>query len=106
MGDRIVTWIITRWVCFTPGGEDADDFWCVGQSFAPRCYTCKTAIIDERVITLDDPALGKRTYHEQHFFCAECGDPFLAPSISETEPGADAAPNADSGRTGELNVTG
>ncbi|CAG8758561.1 9048_t:CDS:2, partial [Acaulospora colombiana] len=24
-------------------------------------------------------ALGKRTYHEQHFFCAECGDPFLAP---------------------------
>jgi hypothetical protein len=30
---------------------------------------------------LDDPQLGKRTYHEQHFFCAECGDPFLPPSI-------------------------
>ncbi|THH05888.1 hypothetical protein EW145_g4468 [Phellinidium pouzarii] len=48
--------------------------------FAPQCYHCKTPIIDERFITLDDPALGKRTYHEQHFFCAECGDPFLAPS--------------------------
>lgn len=21
-----------------------------------------------------------RTYHEQHFFCAECGDPFLPPT--------------------------
>jgi hypothetical protein len=36
--------------------------------------------VDERFITLDDDALGKRTYHEQHFFCAECGDPFLPPS--------------------------
>ncbi|KAG2134855.1 hypothetical protein DEU56DRAFT_809042 [Suillus clintonianus] len=50
------------------------------ENFAPRCYHCKTAIIDERFITLDDEALGKRTYHEQHFFCAECGDPFLPPS--------------------------
>lgn len=52
----------------------------VTQMFAPRCYHCKTAIVDERFITLDDEALGKRTYHEQHFFCAECGDPFLPPS--------------------------
>ncbi|KAL5523134.1 hypothetical protein ACEPAF_1401 [Sanghuangporus sanghuang] len=52
--------------------------------FAPQCYSCKTPIIDERFITLDDPALGKRTYHEQHFFCAECGDPFLAPSSAES----------------------
>ncbi|KAI0261598.1 hypothetical protein BC834DRAFT_459805 [Gloeopeniophorella convolvens] len=51
------------------------------ERFAPRCYHCKTAIVDERFITLDDPELGKRTYHEQHFFCSECGDPFLAPSI-------------------------
>jgi hypothetical protein len=49
------------------------------QKFAPRCYHCKTAIIDERFITLEDPELGNRSYHEQHFFCAECGDPFLAP---------------------------
>ncbi|CCM03282.1 uncharacterized protein FIBRA_05410 [Fibroporia radiculosa] len=48
--------------------------------FAPKCYHCKTSIVDERFITLDDPELGKRTYHEQHFFCAECGDPFLAPA--------------------------
>ncbi|KAH9962958.1 hypothetical protein BC827DRAFT_183841 [Russula dissimulans] len=51
------------------------------ERFAPRCYHCKTAIVDERFITLDDPELGKRTYHEQHFFCSECGDPFLAPSV-------------------------
>jgi hypothetical protein len=38
--------------------------------------------VDERFITLDDPELGTRTYHEQHFFCAECGDPFLPPSSS------------------------
>ncbi|EJF57946.1 hypothetical protein DICSQDRAFT_173441 [Dichomitus squalens LYAD-421 SS1] len=54
------------------------------EHFAPRCYHCETAIVDERFITLDDPELGKRTYHEQHFFCAECGDPFLPPSA----PGA------------------
>jgi hypothetical protein len=59
------------------------------ERFAPRCYHCKTAIVDERFITLDDPELGKRTYHEQHFFCSECGDPFLAPSIDrQTEQGA------------------
>ncbi|KAI1786722.1 hypothetical protein LXA43DRAFT_1032626 [Ganoderma leucocontextum] len=49
------------------------------EQFAPRCYHCETAIVDERFITLDDQELGKRTYHEQHFFCAECGDPFLPP---------------------------
>ncbi|RPD75525.1 hypothetical protein L226DRAFT_570544 [Lentinus tigrinus ALCF2SS1-7] len=54
------------------------------EQFAPRCYHCQTAIVDERFITLDDTELGKRTYHEQHFFCAECGDPFLPPS----SPGA------------------
>lgn len=63
------------------------------EAFAPRCFHCKTAIIDERFITLDDSALGKRTYHEQHFFCAECGDPFLAPSGTTS-------------RSGELNVSG
>jgi hypothetical protein len=55
------------------------------QIFAPRCYHCKTPIVDERFITLDDEALGERMYHEQHFFCAECGDPFLAPSRPRPE---------------------
>lgn len=50
------------------------------ETYAPKCYHCNTAIADERFITLDDPELGTRTYHEQHFFCAECGDPFLPPS--------------------------
>ncbi|KAI0918554.1 hypothetical protein AcV5_002512 [Taiwanofungus camphoratus] len=56
------------------------------ERFAPKCYHCKTAIVDERFITLDDPELGKRTYHEQHFFCAECGDPFLTPSSPSRGP--------------------
>ncbi|KAJ3814166.1 hypothetical protein EV359DRAFT_23863, partial [Lentinula novae-zelandiae] len=50
------------------------------ETFAPRCYHCKTAIVEERFISLNDTALGRRTYHEQHFFCAECGDPFLSPN--------------------------
>ncbi|KAG8684807.1 hypothetical protein FRC09_015131 [Ceratobasidium sp. 395] len=55
--------------------------------FAPRCYHCKTAIVDERFIALDDPALGgQRYYHELHFFCAECGDPFLDPNASSAAP--------------------
>lgn len=57
------------------------------ENFAPKCYSCKTAIIEEQFISLDDPALGKRTYHTQHFFCAECGDPFLSPSISADNKG-------------------
>jgi hypothetical protein len=65
------------------------EYWSTDQNFAPRCYHCKTAIIDERFITLDDDALGKRTYHEQHFFCAECGDPFLAPQHPSSRTGGD-----------------
>lgn len=57
--------------------------------FAPRCYHCKTPIVDERFIALDDPALGgQRYYHELHFFCAECGDPFLDPNATSAAPPA------------------
>ncbi|KAF5368844.1 hypothetical protein D9758_002898 [Tetrapyrgos nigripes] len=66
---------------------------CYHEAFAPQCYHCKTPIIEERFISLDDPALGKRTYHEQHFFCSECGDPFI-----ETRGGV--------GGTGELSFSG
>ncbi|KAG8874719.1 hypothetical protein FRB97_005693 [Tulasnella sp. 331] len=57
--------------------------------FAPRCYHCKTSIADERFITVSDPGLSggeTRFYHELHFFCAECGDPFLHPSASSAAP--------------------
>ncbi|KAG8924694.1 hypothetical protein FRC02_010255 [Tulasnella sp. 418] len=57
--------------------------------FAPRCFHCKTSIVDERFITVTDPALSNgqiRYYHELHFFCAECGDPFLHPSASSAAP--------------------
>lgn len=77
---RIVISITTRFVLLTSFGCPTIVNSDVTQNFVPRCYHCKTAIIDERFITLDDDALGKRTYHEQHFFCAECGDPFLPPS--------------------------
>ena len=50
------------------------------QLFSIRCSHCKTPIVDESYITIDDPAMGgKKTYHELHFFCANCGDPFIDP---------------------------
>lgn len=42
--------------------------------FSPRCHTCKTPIEGQVVL-----ALG-RHYHPDHFFCAECGDPFTSES--------------------------
>ena len=38
--------------------------------FSPRCRSCKTPIEGEIVV-----ACG-HSYHVDHFFCAECGDPF------------------------------
>ncbi len=90
--------IITRYVLLFGGSsllQVNGAFQC--QHFAPQCYHCKTPIVDERFITLDDPALGKRTYHEQHFFCAECGDPFLAPA--QPKPGSSAALGKNQGIT-------
>ncbi|TFK49071.1 hypothetical protein OE88DRAFT_1633867, partial [Heliocybe sulcata] len=100
---RTVTALGARWhpVCFRCAGcserlehvsaaEGDGRVWCSlcwSEQFAPRCYHCQTPITEERFITLDDPALGKRVYHEQHFFCAECGDPFLDPSLSAPDVG-------------------
>lgn len=42
--------------------------------YSPRCHNCKTPI--EGAVIL---ALG-RHYHADHFFCAECGDPFTSES--------------------------
>ncbi|EFI27061.1 hypothetical protein CC1G_15190 [Coprinopsis cinerea okayama7 len=65
------------------------------ENFAPKCYSCKTSIIEEQFISLDDPALGKRTYHMEHFFCAECGDPFMTPSMSRSANGGELALSGD-----------
>lgn len=42
------------------------------EAFAPRCQHCKTPIIGEHIT-----ALGGKHYHYGHFFCCECGDPFM-----------------------------
>ncbi|TXT11002.1 hypothetical protein VHUM_01753 [Vanrija humicola] len=70
--------------------------------FAHRCHHCKTPIVDPRFITLDDDVLGQRFYHELHFFCSECGDPFLDPSKSSA-PGTEfAGPRQDDGETSDF----
>ncbi|KAL1410120.1 hypothetical protein Q8F55_004123 [Vanrija albida] len=69
--------------------------------FAHRCHHCKTPIVDPRFITLDDDVLGQRFYHELHFFCSECGDPFLDPSKSSA-PGTEFAPRQDDGETSDF----
>jgi paxillin len=64
------------------------------QQFAPKCHHCSTPIIDQRFITIDDPNFGKRFYHELHFFCGECGIPFLDPSQSSSA-GTEVRGNGD-----------
>ncbi|KAK0563293.1 hypothetical protein OC861_004886 [Tilletia horrida] len=74
--------------------------------FSTRCFHCRTPIVDERYITINDPDLvggksggtegqsgGVRNYHEMHFFCAQCGDPFLDPNAAGSVAGAN--PNAN-----------
>ena len=68
------------------------------QKFAHHCYYCKTAIVDDRFITLNDSTLGERYYHELHFFCSECGDPFLDPSKSSA-PGTKLSSLDEEGET-------
>ncbi|WVW79682.1 hypothetical protein I302_101652 [Kwoniella bestiolae CBS 10118] len=62
--------------------------------FAHRCHHCQTPIVDPRFVTLNDPILGQRYYHELHFFCSECGDPFLDPSKSSA-PGTEKVREGD-----------
>ena len=53
------------------------------QLFQPKCHQCLTPISDSSFITVTSPLLNApttRTYHSLHFFCAECGDPFVDPS--------------------------
>ncbi|PWN43412.1 hypothetical protein IE81DRAFT_365838 [Ceraceosorus guamensis] len=71
--------------------------------FSRRCFHCRTPIVDERFITISDPELvgsagangsvkggaTERSYHDLHFFCANCGDPFIDPKAAGSAAGAD-----------------
>ncbi|PWN35415.1 LIM-domain-containing protein [Meira miltonrushii] len=59
--------------------------------FSKRCFHCRTPIVDQRYITINDVELvgndgtgetQERCYHDMHFFCANCGDPFLDPKLA------------------------
>lgn len=79
---------------------------CYYETHAPKCWHCQTPIYDSRFISLDDPALGKRTYHEQHFFCSECGDPFLSPSSASRLNKSVWNRGGDKGGGGEVSFSG
>lgn len=80
--------------------------------FANKCHHCRTPIVDPRFITLNDDVLGQRFYHELHFFCSECGDPFLDPSksssagteLGRTHTHADEDGDGDEGEGDETNA--
>lgn len=58
--------------------------------FSRWCYHCKTPIVEERFVTVD--AFGEsRAYHEMHFFCASCGDPFIDPKDGEDTSSIEAS---------------
>lgn len=69
--------------------------------FSKRCFHCRTPIVDQRYITINDVELvgagadglagqpQERCYHDLHFFCANCGDPFLDPKVASSAAGAD-----------------
>lgn len=62
--------------------------------FSKRCFHCRTPIVDQRYITINDVDLvggnaEERCYHDLHFFCANCGDPFLDPKVASSAAGSD-----------------
>ncbi|MCO5565879.1 hypothetical protein L7F22_019554 [Adiantum nelumboides] len=68
--------------------------------FSKRCFHCRTPIVDQRYITINDVELigndgtgetQERCYHDMHFFCANCGDPFLDPKLASSAAGAENA---------------
>lgn len=68
--------------------------------FSKRCFHCRTPIVDQRYITINDVELvgndgtgetQERCYHDMHFFCANCGDPFLDPKLASSAAGAESA---------------
>jgi len=62
-------------LAYDDGWDETTRFYChldYHEHFSPRCKNCKTPIEGEVVV-----ALGA-SWHPDHFFCAECGDPFKA----------------------------
>ncbi|KAK7916012.1 hypothetical protein WMY93_011773 [Mugilogobius chulae] len=49
------------------------------QLFSPRCHYCNGPILDKVVTALD------KTWHPEHFFCAQCGDFFGPEGFHEKE---------------------
>uniref|UniRef100_A0A3P8VSW6 Paxillin n=1 Tax=Cynoglossus semilaevis TaxID=244447 RepID=A0A3P8VSW6_CYNSE len=47
--------------------------------FSPRCYYCNGPILDKVVTALD------RTWHPEHFFCAQCGSFFGSEGFHEKD---------------------
>ncbi|KAL7409391.1 hypothetical protein BDY24DRAFT_403294 [Mrakia frigida] len=74
--------------------------------FTTRCYTCKTPIVDERFFTVNSPSAPTlpRYYHELHFFCSECGDPFLDPLRSTAAGGTGRDEEEDQGIEEEMKI--
>lgn len=74
--------------------------------WARRCFHCRTPIVDERFIKVEDEAFAgagakgeegggggtTRYYHDLHFFCANCGDPFLDPKAAAAGAAASCKP--------------
>jgi paxillin len=59
--------------CVSDDGDPSLRFYChldFHEKFSPRCRNCKTPIEGKVIV-----ACGGE-WHEGHFFCAECGDPF------------------------------
>lgn len=76
--------------------------------FSLRCFHCRTPIVDERFIKIEDEELVSaksssnptdadskgatvpvRYYHDLHFFCANCGDPFIDPKVASSTAGSE-----------------
>ncbi|KAK4048294.1 hypothetical protein OIV83_004815 [Microbotryomycetes sp. JL201] len=92
------TWHPGCFRCIEPGcgqllehvqfdGQD-DQVYCMvhyEEHFVDQCYHCKTPIADAEFIKIQDPLLlppfPVRTYHALHFFCSDCGDPFVDPTL-------------------------
>ncbi|KAM0791141.1 hypothetical protein ACM66B_005627 [Microbotryomycetes sp. NB124-2] len=93
-----LTWHPACFKCVEPGcgqllehvqfdGQGAEVYCMVHyeERFMDECYHCKTRIAEADFIKIEDPLLlpplPVRTYHALHFFCSNCGEPFVDPTL-------------------------